>query len=97
MFGPMHELAARRGDGLRPEFQKLFAKTADNVIDLEAFRPSAFTQAGPNPRQAMPEILPSNVVLFSPANSDSDAGSVSEGRLAPRIGRAKRLTRRRTD
>lgn len=93
MFGMMNEFAARRGDGLRPELLELLHRPPQNVIDLSEFRPAARRQAGPNAVARLPDVLPDNVVLFrAPAPGVKPVG---ERPLTPRIGRAKRLTRRR--
>ncbi|MGE0283546.1 MAG: hypothetical protein AB7P20_23425, partial [Rhizobiaceae bacterium] len=42
MFGPMHEIAARRGDGLRPGLRELLTGHQENVVDLSAFRQGGF-------------------------------------------------------
>jgi hypothetical protein len=94
MFGSMHEIAARRGDGLRPELRELLRVPEKNVFDLAAFRPGGFRQSSPNPDRPLPEILPANVVVFGRMPTPT-AEPDEQRRLVPRIGRAKRLTRQR--
>lgn len=96
MLGSMHEIAARRGEGLRPQFLKLFSPMASNVIDLVEFQRAGFAQSGPNPIRVPPDILPPNVVLFPFASPSSDFSETGPRGRAPRIGRAKRLTGRNT-
>lgn len=67
-----HRLAAARGDGLHPKLLELLerreALTGSNpdVVEIDAFREGAFTQAGPGPTPKTPDFLPGNVVGFKP-------------------------------
>ncbi|HTV66935.1 MAG TPA: hypothetical protein VMF90_00205 [Rhizobiaceae bacterium] len=65
MFGltKMHELAAARGDGLKPELLDLFEQRQRTIAANVARLHGRFDQAGPNPALAESE-LPEGVVPF---------------------------------
>ncbi len=66
----LHDLAARRGDGLRPELLALLkerqALRASGVTDMADRRDGGIRQAGPNPARSVAEPLPEGVLAFSP-------------------------------
>ncbi|WP_274628720.1 hypothetical protein [Arvimicrobium flavum] len=66
-----HEIAARRGDGLRPELLELLAAREaragmmnGNVSELGDYRGAGHVQAGPNPVGKVDEAASGNVVRF---------------------------------
>jgi hypothetical protein len=58
----LHQLAARRGDGLDPRFLDLFAgqaaRTGATVVDLARWRRDPHMQAGPHPGTHAGPALP---------------------------------------
>lgn len=80
-FARLHDIAAQRGDGLRPELLDLIvsrqAHGCGNVEDLSAHLAEHFTQAGPNPVGRLGEKLPAGVLPFrrlpKPASGDTQS------------------------
>lgn len=66
----LHEIAADRGDGLRPELLALLAPRAGGrsrdgvVVELSSRRGDAFVQSGPHPRGGPDAPLPEGVLRF---------------------------------
>lgn len=93
----LHQIAAARGDGLRPELLELLqraAQAAPNVVQLDQYRSDGMQQAGPVPCQSFGGALPENVVPFRPAIKKTAVKKAAPKRQAPRKSRAKRLTGR---
>ncbi|ESY74067.1 hypothetical protein X743_08975 [Mesorhizobium sp. LNHC252B00] len=67
-FAFLHELAAARGDGLRPELVRLMKAravlTAPGIAQLRERRGDDFEQAGPNPVGHAGTALPDAVLRF---------------------------------
>ena len=65
-LGPLHALAARRGDGLLPEFARLWAHLARaNVIAAQA------TEADPKPAGARPPLAQIHASEMEPTLGDN--------------------------
>jgi hypothetical protein len=84
LFKGLHSLAARRGDGLRPELLDHLARRevlgAANVEELSAHRTDHFRQAGPNPvgrivAEASDDVLPFHRNGAHAANQTEPEGS----------------------
>jgi hypothetical protein len=66
----LHVLAAKRGDGLRPEFLALLDRQAcvisgnPKIAGLRDYRPETHWQAGPNPLVVIDGTPPDNVLAF---------------------------------
>lgn len=68
----LHRLAALRGEGLRPDLLELLVHArpaGPNIVPLPAGCEGMAGQAGPNPKGAVPEALPQNVVRLNPRRS----------------------------
>lgn len=67
-FASFHDLAAGRGDGLRPELVRMLkiraALAASDVLQLNARRADGFEQAGPNPVGDVESALPDGVLRY---------------------------------
>ena len=67
-FARLHDLAASRGDGLRPELLELIASrqahATGNVEELAAHMIEHVIQAGPNPVRRLDGDLPDGVLPF---------------------------------
>lgn len=65
----LYAIAARRGDGLRPELADALSRwqaqraAGPNLVDLSAYRGEEFVQAGPHPTPLHKE-LPRDVIRF---------------------------------
>lgn len=67
LFGFLHSIAARRGDGLRPELSRLLnTRAAILTAVVVELRPGAdgFEQAGPNPVGNVQDEPPDGVIRF---------------------------------
>ncbi len=66
----LHAIAARRGDGLRPELADALNRwqarraAGPNLVELSAYRGEEFVQAGPHPTPPPHKELPNDVIRF---------------------------------
>lgn len=71
LFLNLHAIAAKRGDGLRPELRALFERVATSPGDHVTARPDGGVQSGPDPAS-------------SKAAASCDSGSLIHDRGEPR-------------
>jgi len=55
LFQKFNALAIKRGDGLRPEFEKLFTRMASGESCEMVVRHDGMLQSGPDPETGQPE------------------------------------------
>lgn len=96
-FFPLHTLAARRGDGLRPEFVRMFkaraAYLSPAIVQLRNRRSDDFEQAGPNPLGEVETWLPDDVLRFPAKDGVNsrrwrDGFDSNDGRKDPQDGKS---------
>ncbi|TWH01208.1 hypothetical protein L598_000100001890 [Mesorhizobium sp. J18] len=72
-FAALHRLAAARGDGLRPEFVRLFEEQAQMAANPDILPlPREFEESGPVPVAVLPETLPETVIIFEKSQREQD-------------------------
>jgi hypothetical protein len=75
-FMSLHALAARKGDGLRPELARLLQAriglAAAGIADLQSYSGAGLKQAGPNPVRDVGAAQPN--VIRLPARQKATAG-----------------------
>jgi hypothetical protein len=71
LFLNLHAIAAKRGDGLRPELRALFERLTTSPGDHGTARSNGGVQSGPDP-------------ATSKAAASCDSGSLIHGRVEPR-------------